>query len=45
MPKYGVPVLRAYSAAATIPSVPRLPKPPGTRIPSTPPSFSAAFAE
>src|SRR4029078_8884397 len=36
IPKYGVPVRRAYSAAATMPPVPRVPKPPGTRIPSTP---------
>ena len=35
-------VLRAYSAAAIMPPVPREPKPPGTRMPSTPASRSRA---
>ena len=34
--------MRAYSAALTLPSMPRMPKPPGTTMPSTAASaFSA----
>ena len=34
-PRYGTPFSRAYCAARILPSMPRAPKPPGTRMPST----------
>ena len=34
MPRYGFFAVRAYPAARILPSTPRPPKPPGTRIPS-----------
>ncbi|VVB69701.1 Uncharacterised protein [uncultured archaeon] len=34
-PRYGTFISRAYCTALIFPSVPREPKPPGTRIPST----------
>jgi len=41
MPKNGIASARATSAAFIIPRVPRLPNPPGTRMPSAPASSRA----
>ncbi len=38
MPKNGMPRSRAKRMASTLPSMPRSPKPPGTRMPSKPES-------
>ena len=43
MPKKGIFCSLAYRTAEIIPSMPRSPKPPGTKMPSTPESTSAAF--
>ncbi|KAG1254022.1 hypothetical protein G6F66_015065 [Rhizopus arrhizus] len=42
MPKYGTCCARANFEVSTLPSKPRSPKPPGTRMPST--SASAAMS-
>ena len=49
MPRYGMRFSRAYWIAWILPSMPRSPKPPGTRIASTPsskpvPCFSTSVA-
>ena len=36
--------MRAYLIASSIPSIPRLPKPPGTRIPLTSPRISSTLS-
>ena len=43
-PRYGMRCSRAKWAARTLPSMPRWPKPPGTRIPATPSSRSCRFS-
>ena len=43
IPKKGMFCSRAYRMAEIIPSIPRSPKPPGTRMPSAPASISAAL--
>lgn len=43
MPRKGTRLSRAQRTAAIFPSMPRLPKPPGTRTPSAPSSSSAVF--
>ena len=41
MPRYGIPCVLAYWQALILPSIPLLPKPPGTSIPSTLPKISS----
>ena len=43
IPRYGTSFSLAYFAAAILPSIPLLPKPPGTISPSQAESISAAF--
>ncbi len=43
MPKNGTRCSRANRTASILPSVPRSPKPPGTRMPCTPSSRAMAF--
>ena len=42
-PRNGILCVRAYLIASSIPSIPRLPKPPGTRIPLTSPRISSTL--
>ena len=42
-PRNGSPLSRARWTASTLPSIPRCPKPPGTRIPATPARRSPRF--
>ena len=41
IPKYGTFFSRAYRIAISMPSIPRFPKPPGTRMPSYPSSCAS----
>ena len=42
MPKKGILWVRAKRMASIFPSIPRIPNPPGTRMPSTPPRSASA---
>ena len=45
IPRYGMPFSRANRAAAILPSMPRIPKPPGISTPSASDSLRSASAQ